>query len=347
VTDETSSKDADPGIASLRAQVDAQAEVIAALEARLSTLESPPRATEPHGDAPPAPSGDSTTSTQRIEPAGPTGTRRDLLTKAAAATVGAVAAGAAMAVGQATPAAAAAGIFDGNPAVLGTANPTTGVGVRGVAPSGVGVIGVSTNAWAVNAQTTDGHALVLETGSSGRHMRLFGAGLKPPARGTFNNAGTIILDANQDLWLCIVTGAPGTWRRLGGASSSGALTVLPTPKRVYDSRPGEPPGIGTKSPLVGGLPRTCDLKANSSGVEAGVTAVMINLVATATTGANGGFLTVYRNGISWPGTSNLNWSGPNQQIAVTTITAVDSNAVCNLYANVATHVVVDVIGYFQ
>ncbi|MCB1261051.1 MAG: hypothetical protein KDB33_11800, partial [Acidimicrobiales bacterium] len=42
--------------------------------------------------------------------------------------------------------------------------------------------------------------------------------------------------------------------------------------------------------------RTCDLKANSSGVPAGATAVLVSVVATQTTGTSGGFLSVYRNG---------------------------------------------------
>jgi hypothetical protein len=125
-----------------------------------------------------------------------------------------------------------------------------------------------------------------------------------------------------------------------------ALNLLPTPVRVYDSRPGFPPAVGTKSPLVGGAPRAIDLKANSSGVPAGATGALVNLVATGTTGASGGFLAVYRNGISWPGTSNANWSGPGQNVATTTLTALDSNALASLFANVATDVVVDVIAFY-
>ncbi|MEZ5142559.1 MAG: hypothetical protein R2726_08605 [Acidimicrobiales bacterium] len=69
-------------------------------------------------------------------------------------------------------------------------------------------------------------------------------------------------------------------------------------------------------------------------------------MATGTTGVAGGFLSIYRNGIAWPGTSSLNWSGPGQNVAVTTLTAVDASAVCNLFANVVTDVVVDVLGFY-
>ena len=105
--------------------------------------------------------------------------------------------------------------------------------------------------------------------------------------------------------------------------------------------------VGPKAPLAPNTARTCDLKANGSGVPAGATAVLVSVVATQTTGTSGGFLSVYRNGIAWPGTSNLNWSGPNQNVAVTTVTAVDASAICNLYASQVTNVVVDVLGYYR
>jgi len=331
--DQSNGADDDRGIDAMRAQLDQQAEVISALEARLERLERPPL---PSGEKPESIRGDAV------------GTRRDLLSKVAVAAVGTVAAGTVAAISQATPAAAAAGNFDGSPAVLGTANPTSGTGVRGVAPSGVGVVGVSTNSWGVHGQTSNGYALALEaTGSFGLHMWLKPSNFPPLTRASFNASGSVVFDLNGDLWLCVIAGSPGTWRRLAGNNTAGALTVLTTPKRVYDSRPAEPPAIGTKSPLVSNVARVCDLKANGSGVPAGARAVLINLVATNTTGAAGGFLTVWRNGFAFPGTSNLNWSGPNQNVAVTTITSVDASAMCQLLANVATNVAVDVIGYYQ
>jgi hypothetical protein len=164
--------------------------------------------------------------------------------------------------------------------------------------------------------------------------------------------GELALDAaTGNLWACVVAapaGQVGTWRKLTGPTTAGALHVLSTPVRVYDSRAGNPPvAVGPKTPLVAASARTCDLKANSSGVPAGATAVLVSLVATGTTGVLGGFLSIYRNGITWPGTSSLNWSAPGQNVSVTTVTAVDANAVCNLFANVATDVVVDVLGYYQ
>lgn len=219
----------------------------------------------------------------------------------------------------------------------------TGTGTNGFSVAGTGVQGITTTGSAVEA---------LLFGPSATHLRLTAdpANLPaaPPSSSVYRQAGSMVRDANGDLWWCVVGGTPGTWRKLAGPSTSGALHVLPTPVRVYDSRPGQPPtGIGPKTPLAASTPRAIDLKGNSSGVPAGATAVLVNLVATGTTSAFGGFMTIYKNGIAFPGTSNLNWSAPAQTVAVTTITAVDANSLCQVYAGSVTDVVVDVLGYYR
>ena len=322
--------------------------------------------------------------------------RRALLAKAATAAAGAVVGGAALAVGQASPAAAAFS-DTGNPAILGTASPSTGIGVRGNASSGIGVAGVSpsgtgvqgetvsgvgvrgvaaagvaisgvsTSGTGVVAQSTTGTGISAnstldlgvaaesESGSAirvstlqGSQLVFGGSPVAPPGSSVAREAGAVVKDADGELWFCVAGGTPGVWRKVSGPSTSGAFHALATPKRVYDSRPGQPPaGVGPKVPLAASSARTVDLKENSSAVPAGATAVLVNLIATGTTSAVGGFMSIYRNGIAFPGTSNLNWSGPGQTVAVTTITAVDGQARCALYAGGVTDVVVDVLGYYR
>jgi hypothetical protein len=121
---------------------------------------------------------------------------------------------------------------------------------------------------------------------------------------------------------------------------------LAAPVRVYDSRPGQLPVTAPKTPLPANAARTLDLKNNASGVPEGATAVLVSLVATGTTTNIGGFMAIFSNAIAWPGTSNLNWSGAGQTVAVTTLTAVDSQARARVYAGSITDVVVDVLGYY-
>jgi hypothetical protein len=308
--------------------------------------------------------------------------RRVALQRAGVLAATAVAGGAAAVLATASPAAAVTGTFSGNPAVSATGiggpgvTATTNTGsaiaastnnnadaISGVNPNsaGTGVYGTGGNVGVdafcsgvgpgLRGVGSTGVGLELRTGPTGAaHLYLndsFNSLPVPTGRVDFHQAGEIAMDQNHDLWFCAVAGSPGTWRRLAGPTTTGALTLITPAVRVYDSRPGLPPLLGTKTPLAGGVARTVDLKANGSGVPAGAAGVLVSLTATGTTGAAGGFLTIYRNGISWPGTSNVNWWGPSQVVAVTTVTTVDAAAQCALYANVPTDVVVDVLGYYR
>ena len=59
-----------------------------------------------------------------------------------------------------------------------------------------------------------------------------------------------------------------------------------------------------------------------------------------------GYMAIFRNGIPWPGTSNVNWNHAGDQTSVTTVTALDANAIAAVHANVATDVIIDVLAYY-
>jgi hypothetical protein len=223
--------------------------------------------------------------------------RRHLLAKAATATVGAVVGGAAMAIGQASPAGAASGTFDGNPAVTATASPgdgtaivvttstgtaieasrtspmitlpikpavkVTGGGVPAIEATGSpAILATGTSSAAVQAFSVEGRGVM--AGSTEQYGLLAASQLRsqvmldgfPPPPLTQTDVehlpGEIRRDTNNDLWACVGfsgIGTPGAWRRVAGPSTAGSLVVLPSPVRVYDSRPGLPPtGIGPKTP---------------------------------------------------------------------------------------------------
>ena len=216
--------------------------------------------------------------------------------------------------------------------VLGQANGLTGTGVRGNASTsgGVGVSGFGDVGVSARSPRTQ--------------LELLGTPAPPLGAGLTRTDGEVVFDANNDLWVCVASGTPGTWRRLAGPSTAGAFVPLAAPVRVYDSRGAFPPAIGPKTPLVGDTPRTVDCTGNSSGVPVGASGVLVNLVATGTSAA--GFMTIYQDGIPWPGTSNLNYAA-NQTVAVTTFSALSTAAKVAVRANVATDVVVDVLGFYQ
>jgi len=183
--------------------------------------------------------------------------------------------------------------------------------------------------------------------SGGRaDIALGGLGAAPYSTGTAHNDGDILEDVNGDLWNCVVGGTPGTWRKLAGPNTAGSLHLLASPVRVYDSRPGNPPNIGLKTPLANGATRTIDAKGNSSGVPAHSTAILANFTVV-NTSANG-FLSAYKTGIAFPGTSTINWFLPGTVVANTTVVALNDSQqfTCLVPASSSTDFFVDVIGYY-
>ncbi|HKA03205.1 MAG TPA: CHRD domain-containing protein [Acidimicrobiales bacterium] len=128
------------------------------------------------------------------------------------------------------------------------------------------------------------------------------------------------------------------------AAAVQSSVLLPVPLRAYDSRLGD-------GKLQAGQTRTIGLAsgkdasgANQIAVPVGATAALVNLTITDTEGA--GFVKMYSAAISEPATSSINWSQSDQNLAVSTPVAVDSQGRIKLTGGVnSTNVVVDVIGY--
>jgi hypothetical protein len=156
-------------VAALKAELELQRTAIEELTVRLREVESE------RGDPPqaePRPSSSVVTD------------RRGLLRHAGAAAAGAVAG--VVVLGQASPAAAAIS-ETGNPAVLGTASPVTGTGVRGISDAGKGVSGITNGTTAGNAGV-EGQA----PGASGTIYGVRGVSGSPDGIGVAgaNNSGS-------------------------------------------------------------------------------------------------------------------------------------------------------------
>jgi len=116
------------------------------------------------------------------------------------------------------------------------------------------------------------------------------------------------------------------------------IRLLDEPTRAYDSRQ-----VAADGKLVVGTPRVVDLSAS---VPATARAAVVTVTVTQTVG--GGFVTAYSNALTVaPATSTVNWTAPNSDVATTTTVAVDgSGKIALLAGQNATHVIVDVIGYY-
>jgi len=88
------------------------------------------------------------------------------------------------------------------------------------------------------------------------------------------------------------------------------------------------------------------VSATAVALPAGATAAIVTLTVTET-GAKAGYLKMYGASTPLPATSSINWSTGNQDIAVSTIVAVDSSGQVKVTASGSTHFVVDVIGYLD
>ena len=118
--------------------------------------------------------------------------------------------------------------------VRGTANGATAFGVWGVSDSGFGVVGESGTGIDL-AATGTGRLLQASSGSAGA-----------PSSGSYS-AGEQIRDAVGALYICVTSGSPGVWMKVVGQPvgyRGGTITFLPTPIRVYDSRPSNNPLVG-------------------------------------------------------------------------------------------------------
>lgn len=139
------------------------------------------------------------------------------------------------------------------------------------------------------------------------------------------------------------TNAGGITQMVGGPPV-GSLQVLPTPVRIYDSRPGTSPPNGLKTPL-GGTPRTLDATVNGSGVPVGASAVAVTCLLVNAAVANANF-TIWAGGIAQPAANTLVWGGDAGRFTTSAITALSPTATLQVAASSSTDLVLDVVGYY-
>ncbi|MBC9730084.1 protease pro-enzyme activation domain-containing protein [Streptomyces sp. TRM68367] len=134
-----------------------------------------------------------------------------------------------------------------------------------------------------------------------------------------------------------------------GTAATGASTFHPlaSPKRVLDTRNGTGWGLSSvpsTKPLVAGGTAPVKVEGVAGIPSSGVTAVVLNLTVTGTTGT--GYLTAWADGTAKPSTSSLNWHGAGQTIAASATVKVAGDGVVDLSTSSATHVIADVQGYY-
>jgi hypothetical protein len=170
-----------------------------------------------------------------------------------------------------------------------------------------------------------------------------------PSAGT-HVKGEVYVDSAGVLWSCIQGGTPGTWVRLTGVHAGipgGALSFLPAPIRIFDTRLGQPAPLPvTKTPLVGASTTTIQVtgtSVNTVSVPLGAIGFFGNLTVSNATGP--GDLILWPHGAIQPLSSNINFV-TGQTVANSIIIGLDPNGQMDLYVHVTGgDVIVDVAGY--
>lgn len=235
-----------------------------------------------------------------------------------------------------------------NNTILNNAFNSAGAALLGVA-SGNGNQGIGIIGWSKKA---NGTGVVGFTGGAGAYggeffgglaeVRLRPGGEAPITLTNAHQVGEMYEDKDGTLWICTAAGSPGTWREIAGPTTAGSFHAV-APRRVYDSR--------SSSKLVPGQDRTISVANSIDGtldvVPAKSTAVALTVTITETEGS-GGFVAVRPAGTAYNGTSSINWFGPNQDLATTVITGVDTDRQITLRAGSQyTAIIVDVTGYYR
>jgi hypothetical protein len=221
--------------------------------------------------------------------------------------------------------------------------PANSEAVRVDVPTDIGVPATGVSALVVNVTATDstgaGFLQALPTGAASGQTSTVnyaaGATAATHAIVPLGAGGTIsVFTSNSSHIVVDVTG----YMTDGTAQVSGAGLFVPvSPDRYYDSRsaPNSIHGGGsTVSVPLTGLPFT---------VPPGAAAISMNV--TSDQAAGPGFLTVYPADGSFPLASNLNFV-TSTTVANAALVKLSAAGIVNTYVNVATHVIIDVNGYF-
>jgi hypothetical protein len=236
---------------------------------------------------------------------------------------------------------------------------TTGTGVFGQAATGTGVLGQSVSSVGLmgfvggsTAPTPPAGTAVfgasavgahdLYAGGSGRIGLLPNLSAGPPTSGSYG-AGDVFCDAAGNLWACVGAGSPGSFRKLAGPATAGALHPI-TPARVYDSRLSD-------GPLMVGATRTVSVASATTGgtvVPTGAIAVALNLTITRTEGR--GWLGLVPSGAPFGTTSSINWFATGQILANGGIAKLGGDRQVDVWSGgggvASTQFILDITGYF-
>jgi hypothetical protein len=231
--------------------------------------------------------------------------------------------------------------------VMGQVDTSDARGVHGLATNGVGVQAEATASGGVGLNATAPTSAIAAR-VDGRLRQVAAGSAGPPT--FFANIGEFWRDSLGDLYVCTVTGTPGTWRKVVAqhpsfASAGGSINLFTNPIRVVDTRAGQgaPQNNGSQKlavntdvtfQITGQVVSAVSVPAGARGILGNVTAVDPN---------DAGYLSVFPN--TFANTSNINYV-PNQTTANALICALSAAGSLKMRSSVSTtNVILDIVGF--
>ena len=200
----------------------------------------------------------------------------------------------------------------------------------------------------VNDDVTTGHAVVARKTAGARSAIFMPPSGGAPTNDTYAHArGEMRVDSSGILWYCVVSGTPGTWRRLAGSTSAGAVHAI-DPRRAYDSRFVDGP-LATGADRVISVADSIDVETGVVNgfniVPAGATAIYFNLAITETTGA--GVLQLAPGDATVVTAATINWGAANVTLSNASFSSLDDARQVKILAEGAgnTQFIIDITGY--
>ncbi|MGZ3600987.1 MAG: hypothetical protein ACXVCX_20395 [Ktedonobacterales bacterium] len=215
-----------------------------------------------------------------------------------------------------------------NGAGLNGSGTGTGTGVQGHSQNGIGVQGNSANL--IGGSFTGGLAPL--------SLGLAATAGAPQAASGAHTAGEIYLDSQANVFVCVASGTPGTWRSLSVAG----MNFLPAPFRFVDTRGGSGTPYSGQGPWATNSNHIIQI-TGLHGVPAGAKGFFGNVTVAQTAG--NGYLRLYPAGAALPGTSTINYVA-NQIVANACIVGLSSGGALAIHVDgSSTQVILDVAGY--
>jgi hypothetical protein len=178
------------------------------------------------------------------------------------------------------------------------------------------------------------------------------AGVDPRTSGLAHAAGDVAMDGVGQLWVCVVAGTPGVFRKLAGPSTAGSFHPIAT-VRVADTRLALPAQGAITAPgnkvlsVADGRDLNTGAVTAANAVPDGAAAVSGNITVTGTTAA--GFATVMPGDAATFGGSTVNWSSPGSTVANAFVSKLDATRHLKIFVDApgaSAQVIIDINGYY-